>query len=548
MFKTKGIQRILFTVLIVCAFLVSGVAMLVTPVLAADEIVWEYSTGLDYPSAADRLTNGNTLISDSINNRVIEVDPLGNIVWEYNTGLNLPVDAERLPDGNTLIADAENNRVIEVNPVGNIVWEYSAGLYYVYDVERLSNGNTLITNLFDLGLIEVDPAGNIVWEYDMNDKGCPIDSERLASGNTLITNNCWNMITEITPAGEIDWSYNMGLSGPIDAERLPNGNTLISDHYNNRVIEVDPDRNIVWEYNTGLNGPLDAERLSNGNTLIADCHRVIEVGTPPQPISVDLRATGGDSADIIDVAGYSVSEGDVTEDGITVDKQTAMGVLICYCQEYGIEILITESWGAYVVQIGVDPANENMWMYAYNESVPMVGADAQPVGDGDSVHWFNYLLGYYQMLLSVDKTEILPGDDITATVTWTDGYGTVSPVENAGVFVSDTWGGWEPAPGTLVDYTDGYGELTFTWNDAGHFWPYAEIDTRTSIHQYPAPEFYCAFAWDVNFDGGTDMLDLLLVAQHFDETGTPGWIREDVNDDGVVNLNDLILIAQHWGS
>jgi hypothetical protein len=39
---------------------------------------------------------------------------------------------------------------------------------------------------------------------------------------------------------------------------------------------------------------------------------------------------------------------------------------------------------------------------------------------------------------------------------------------------------------------------------------------------------------------------LVLVAQHSGETGSAGWEREDVNADGTVNILDLILIGQHW--
>ena len=68
----------------VVLLLVIGIALIAwlpqTPAMA-DEIVWEYSTGLDGPSDADRLPNGNTLISDRWHSRVIEVTPDGTIVW-----------------------------------------------------------------------------------------------------------------------------------------------------------------------------------------------------------------------------------------------------------------------------------------------------------------------------------------------------------------------------------------------------------------------------------------------------------------------------------
>jgi hypothetical protein len=52
---------------------------------------------------------------------------------------------------------------------------------------------------------------------------------------------------------------------------------------------------------------------------------------------------------------------------------------------------------------------------------------------------------------------------------------------------------------------------------------------------------------DVNGDGHVNVLDMILVGQHWGETGTPGWIPEDVNKDGVIDVLDLIVIGQNWG-
>jgi hypothetical protein len=52
--------------------------------------------------------------------------------------------------------------------------------------------------------------------------------------------------------------------------------------------------------------------------------------------------------------------------------------------------------------------------------------------------------------------------------------------------------------------------------------------------------------WDVNGDGTANVLDMVLVGQHWDETGLAGWIREDANEDGTINVLDIIVIGQHW--
>lgn len=52
--------------------------------------------------------------------------------------------------------------------------------------------------------------------------------------------------------------------------------------------------------------------------------------------------------------------------------------------------------------------------------------------------------------------------------------------------------------------------------------------------------------WDVNCDNQVNVLDMIIIGQHWGETGTPHWIRADVNRDGAVNVLDMILVGQHW--
>ena len=52
--------------------------------------------------------------------------------------------------------------------------------------------------------------------------------------------------------------------------------------------------------------------------------------------------------------------------------------------------------------------------------------------------------------------------------------------------------------------------------------------------------------WDVNNDGDCNVYDLVLVSNHYNETGTPGWIREDVDNNGQIKVIDLVLISEHY--
>lgn len=90
----------------------------------------------------DFLDNGNLLVFDNQGDwdrkgttRVIEVDPRTNgIVWQYPPRGAPPEalwsvmrgEAQRFANGNTLINEQANGRIIEVTPAGEIVWEYLA--------------------------------------------------------------------------------------------------------------------------------------------------------------------------------------------------------------------------------------------------------------------------------------------------------------------------------------------------------------------------------------------------------------------------------------
>jgi hypothetical protein len=87
-----------------------------------------------HPHRVQRLSNGNWLIADAGNNRVVEVQPdTGQEVWHYGVKgvagsgpgqLDDPNFAVRLPNDQTLICDTNNKRVISVDKGGNIIEEF----------------------------------------------------------------------------------------------------------------------------------------------------------------------------------------------------------------------------------------------------------------------------------------------------------------------------------------------------------------------------------------------------------------------------------------
>jgi hypothetical protein len=117
------------------------------------EIEWRLGSDddhdvLDEQHNPDYLESENgtatVLVADSENDRVVEYarrDGDWVKTWEVGSNrLNWPRDADRLPNGNTLIVDTLNHRVIEVTPQGEIVWEYYA-TWGPYDAERMGTGD-----------------------------------------------------------------------------------------------------------------------------------------------------------------------------------------------------------------------------------------------------------------------------------------------------------------------------------------------------------------------------------------------------------------------
>jgi len=232
------------------------------------------------PLGVERLPNGNTLIADGrifigYDAHALEVDSLGRLVWAY-IKCDVPFlhTARRLPNGNTLMTSSTGNKVVEVKRDGDAVWTMTSGLDYPNEAYRLANGNTLITDRNNDRVIEVTPQREIVWSYS-NLTG-PHNGSRLANGNTLVCAGASNRVVEVDSLGTTVWQYATGLNWARCAQRLPNGNTLIADSYHNRVIEVTPQREIVWSA-TGLPTPYTAQRLANGNTLVSAGAQVLEL-------------------------------------------------------------------------------------------------------------------------------------------------------------------------------------------------------------------------------------------------------------------------------
>ena len=106
--------------------------------LASEELVWAARGPWIAQHDPSLLEDGNILLFDNLGNhqsgnasRVLEIDPrtLG-VAWRYTGTPDSPFasiirsSAQRLPNGNTLITESDGGRLFEVTRDGRKVWEY----------------------------------------------------------------------------------------------------------------------------------------------------------------------------------------------------------------------------------------------------------------------------------------------------------------------------------------------------------------------------------------------------------------------------------------
>jgi hypothetical protein len=132
--------------------------------LERGEVVWAATGTWKGQHEPTLLENGNVLFFDNHGDegrgksRVLELDPATlEIVWSYAGTADEELDsgtcstAQRLPNGNTLITESENGRALEVEPDGTPVWEFVSPHHPPANRE-------LIALLFDLIRLPPDHA------------------------------------------------------------------------------------------------------------------------------------------------------------------------------------------------------------------------------------------------------------------------------------------------------------------------------------------------------------------------------------------------------
>jgi hypothetical protein len=140
------------------------------------------------------------LVADSENNRIVEYQRSGgkwNRTWLYtDRQMEWPRDADRLPNGNTLITDTHSSRVFEVNRSGGVVWtlHFPKG----YEAERLGTGDESAggSSASELGLQSVSEGG--IEEAEVSGRR-PILGIVYGVIRSLLPNKIYHGLTVVAP-------------------------------------------------------------------------------------------------------------------------------------------------------------------------------------------------------------------------------------------------------------------------------------------------------------------------------------------------------------
>lgn len=247
------------------------------------KVEWEFPNKHDV-HALHLLPNGH-LLTHTSHTTVVEVTPDKRVVWTYEakpkpgyTG-RVEVHAfQRLPDGNTMVAESGNSRIVEVDQDGKIVKEVPLKVAKpdahrdTRMVRKLASGNYLVCHEGQGCVREYDPSGKVVWEYKLDLGGRPrsnghgpeghgvevFGAVRLPNGNTLIAGGNNNRVLEVTKEGKVVWSVDqkelpgITLAWVTTLHVLPNGNVVIGNCHagpeNPQLIEVTRDKKVVWTF------------------------------------------------------------------------------------------------------------------------------------------------------------------------------------------------------------------------------------------------------------------------------------------------------------
>lgn len=246
------------------------------------KVEWEYPVKHTAHDLA-LLPNGNILFpTDDVT--VVEMTPAKEIVWKHVSKPKPPYAGkveihafQRLPDGRTMIAETGNKRIIEVDADDKVVKEIPLVVDKPHPhrdtrrARKLDDGHYLVCHELDGVVREYDGDGKVVWSYKLDLAGRPatpghgghgtevFNALRKPDGNTVIAGGNNNRVIEVDSSGKVVWSIDhdelpeITLAWVTNLQLRPNGNLIVGNTHagpkNPQLFEVTRDKKVVWTFN-----------------------------------------------------------------------------------------------------------------------------------------------------------------------------------------------------------------------------------------------------------------------------------------------------------
>ena len=201
--------------------------------IATHKVIWTYghygrmgsSAGyLHTPDDAYPLANGDVVVADIENCRILEIAPDKSIVRQWGrTGVcsnsirgafARPNGDTPLPDGGVLITEIGGSRVVRLAADGHVVFNIHVPVAYPSDAQLDAQGNVVVADFSRIGqVVAVNPTTTkLVWR----------------------------------------WRYTSGprrLDHPSLATPLADGTVSVNDDFRHRLLVIDPrTQRIVWQF------------------------------------------------------------------------------------------------------------------------------------------------------------------------------------------------------------------------------------------------------------------------------------------------------------
>ena len=228
--------------------------------IATRRVIWTYGRyghagsargELHTPDDAYPLANGDIVVADIENCRVLQIAPDHSIVHQWGRtgvcGSHAPTTLARpngdtpLPDGGLLITEITGSRVVRLAPNGRVVFDIHVPVAYPSDAQLDAAGNVVVADYSPIGqVVAVNPTtGHLVWRW------------RFASGTRR-------------------------LDHPSLATPLANGLVSVNDDFRHRLIVIDPrSMRIVWQF-----GRTDHPGHSATTLFVPDGHQPLPAAGP----------------------------------------------------------------------------------------------------------------------------------------------------------------------------------------------------------------------------------------------------------------------------